>query len=44
MEFRRPSLYTSVGMSPAYEADMYELVVAAQGEAVRVGRARSATT
>ncbi|GFJ91286.1 GNAT family N-acetyltransferase [Phytohabitans rumicis] len=40
---RAASLYTSVGMSPAYEADMYELVIA-QGDAVRVGRARSAAT
>jgi ribosomal protein S18 acetylase RimI-like enzyme len=42
-------LYTSVGMTVAYEADMLDREVlppagAGQGEAVRVGRARSAAT
>src|SRR4051812_14522750 len=40
-------LYRAVGMSPAYEADLYERRVAAagpQGAAVRVGRERSSAT
>jgi mycothiol synthase len=40
------SLYRAVGLTPAYEADMYErkLAAAGQGAAVRVGRERSSAT